>query len=303
MKQALPFNKLVFSGGGVWGVAYGGAAKALDEAGVFSKIEQVAGTSAGSIAALLTALKYTPTELRKIIANTPFASFAEDPQILDFLDTYGLFSSQPVAKWLTAQIQSAGANFNPPQSWTGDETFTDLAKVSDIGLRIFTTDLNTRSTVELSVAKTPTVRLVDAVRSSMSIPAFFQTFQFPGGVPNADSYVDGGVILDYAIDTYDGEGSPDEVLGLHLGELGITLPRTPLGKDDITTWVSLLYDALRRSQDEAVLANPADLKRTVQIPAAAIASAFNFFLDAEQVAALEASGYAATKKFLANWEG
>ncbi len=293
-----PFKKLVFSGGGVWGIAYGGAAKALDQAGVFAQIDGVAGTSAGSIAALLVALKYTPAQLQAIISATPFASFAEDPELFSFLDSYGLFSSQPVADWLVQQVEGAGGNFNPAQTLGAGLTFAQLAAISDVSMRVFASDLNTRSTQIFDADATPTVAVVDAVRASMSIPAFFQTFQFPGANPNGDSYVDGGVLLDYAIETFDREVDPATVLGLHLGLVSATLPRESLGKDDVTQWISLLFNSFLRSQDENLLTQPANLARTVQIPTANIVSAFNFFLSEQQIQQLETSGFDATQQFL-----
>src|SRR5215210_3318418 len=54
------FSNLVLEGGGVKGVAYPGAVQVLQGEEILPKIDKVAGTSAGSIAAALIALGYTP---------------------------------------------------------------------------------------------------------------------------------------------------------------------------------------------------------------------------------------------------
>jgi NTE family protein len=54
-----PWKNLVLEGGGIRGMAYSGAIKVLDEKGVLPQIEKVAGTSAGSIVALLISLGYS----------------------------------------------------------------------------------------------------------------------------------------------------------------------------------------------------------------------------------------------------
>ena len=63
-------RNLVFEGGGVKGIAYGGALKMLKKYGFLSHIEKVAGTSAGAITAVLLSIGYTVEELSKIISET-----------------------------------------------------------------------------------------------------------------------------------------------------------------------------------------------------------------------------------------
>ncbi|PGP40612.1 patatin, partial [Bacillus thuringiensis] len=48
-----PFRNLVFEGGGVKGVAFIGAIRALNDEEILPKIQRFGGTSAGAITALL----------------------------------------------------------------------------------------------------------------------------------------------------------------------------------------------------------------------------------------------------------
>ena len=54
-----PYKFMILEGGGVKGIAYGGAAAALESAGLLEEIEGYSGSSAGSQAAALLAVGYT----------------------------------------------------------------------------------------------------------------------------------------------------------------------------------------------------------------------------------------------------
>ena len=58
---------LALEGGGVKGVAFAGAARALEEAGLLQRFEGFAGTSAGSQAAALLAAGFTASELEEAL--------------------------------------------------------------------------------------------------------------------------------------------------------------------------------------------------------------------------------------------
>ncbi len=58
MKDHKNITNIAFEGGGVLGIAYGGALEILEKEKVAQDIENIAGTSAGSIVALMVALKY-----------------------------------------------------------------------------------------------------------------------------------------------------------------------------------------------------------------------------------------------------
>ena len=72
------YRNLVFEGGGVKGIAYGGALEKIDELNILSGITRVAGTSAGAIAASLLALGYDSRSFSKIISETKFNKFQDN---------------------------------------------------------------------------------------------------------------------------------------------------------------------------------------------------------------------------------
>jgi len=73
-------DALILSGGGAKGLAYSGLFETLEKQGKLRDIEFVAGTSAGSITALMAALGYSATEIRTIADKTPFARFFNESQ-------------------------------------------------------------------------------------------------------------------------------------------------------------------------------------------------------------------------------
>ena len=77
MSKILPTN-LVFSGGGVKGIAYLGVMQALYKLDFIKNIKNVAGASAGSITALLIALNYSLEEMTNLFNKLNIQVF-EDP--------------------------------------------------------------------------------------------------------------------------------------------------------------------------------------------------------------------------------
>ncbi len=64
------YRNLVFEGGGVKGIAYGGALSELESRNILSHIKRVAGTSAGAITAILLAVGFGYKDVTDIVANT-----------------------------------------------------------------------------------------------------------------------------------------------------------------------------------------------------------------------------------------
>jgi NTE family protein len=84
---------------------------------------------------------------------------------------------------------------------TPDATFKTLKEVGRPDLFVYGTNLSTTFGEVFSIEHTPTTRIADAVRISMSIPLFFAAFR------NArnDVYVDGGLLNNYPVKLFDRE--------------------------------------------------------------------------------------------------
>ena len=74
----VPYRWLVLEGGGVKGIAYGGAIRALEDAQLLDKVEGFSGTSAGSQAAALLAAGYSGAEMDRTLRELDFKKLLDD---------------------------------------------------------------------------------------------------------------------------------------------------------------------------------------------------------------------------------
>lgn len=223
-RQGRKIKNLVFEGGGIKGIAYAGAISVLEENNLLNQVENVAGASVGSIAALLVGLGYDSKTLLKIMNNLNFENLKDSKRYTilgktyDLLNYYGLYEGDVIKQWFEDEIRTALGN--------SEATFEDLHakilenKASNNCSRCFRemyfvgTNLSTRHYEIFSFYHTPKMKLSDAVRISLSIPMFFKAI--PYGEKN-DLYVDGGVLHNYPIDLFDaGREQNDETLGFRL---------------------------------------------------------------------------------------
>ena len=188
-------KNLVFEGGGVKGIAYGGALSALDEAGVLKNVRRVAGTSAGAITAVLLAVGYSSADLSKVVAGTDFNSFADDSagvlrDVSRLIHRYGVYKGSFFTEWIRDLIEE--------KTCVPQMTFAQLRDYS--GLELFLTGTNlTKNRVDIfSHETTPDMEIALAARISMGIPIYFQAVTL-----NGDIMVDGGVSYNYPLNLFD----------------------------------------------------------------------------------------------------
>ena len=222
LSSRYPFKNLVFQGGGVKSYVYHGVLRVLDEEGIISQIERVAGTSAGALQAMMLCFRldveqtidlYKTVDYAKIRAqnlneeNVQHKNWLLESPIerirsnLDIgnrlIHKYGLYSKDYLQDWLHRTI-AAYCNGN------GRATFADFQAC---GFRdLYTTSVNiTRHQAEIfSHETTPDVAVADAVVMSAAIPFFFEAIQFDGkSIGQGDFYIDGGALHNYPLTIFD----------------------------------------------------------------------------------------------------
>ena len=195
------FKNLVFEGGGVRGIAYGGALEVLDRMGILPKVSRVAGTSAGAINATLLALGTTSAQVSELIAKTNFKSFEDNgffiSNIIRVIRKYGWNKGDVFRQWMGEQIKA--------QTGTADFTFGDLNEEINGGnakgfrhLYVTITNLTQQKSEVLSHENVPKLPIKDAIRMSMSIPLYFAHVKKEEHV-----IVDGGTSYNYPINIFD----------------------------------------------------------------------------------------------------
>lgn len=299
--MSYPFKNIVFEGGGVKGVAYGGALEVLDQRGILNQIESAAGTSAGAITATMVALGYGADYVKNEMLNLDFKTFKDGNFFSDierFATQFGWYKGEVFLEFMQSQVQGAlgskAATFRDLNNarLQGDDKFKELYVVG--------TNLSARTDRVFSYALTPDIAIADAVRISMSYPMFFASRTLDG-----DVYVDGGVLRNYPLGLFDSKTqdpanpglylrSPNsETLGLHLGK--DVLQKHPI--TDLDQYAGSLFEAILAVQDVALMDNAGDVKRTVFINSLGI-QATDFDITPDQKQALIKQGHEATANYL-----
>jgi NTE family protein len=294
-----PYRNLVFEGGGVKGVAYGGALEVLEQSQITPQIERVAGTSAGAITATMVSLGYTAAEFIEIMMGLDFSKLEDGGDLTGIgrlVEHYGWFKGDYFLNLMQSYIAKKAGD--------GRATFGGLKAQGFKELYVFGTDLSRQAVQEFSHRTTPDVAVADAVRISMSIPFFFESRSYAGNV-----YCDGGVLNNYPISTFDDERTETdaatgrtilrrrpngETLGFHLDNLD---PQPPHPIDDLPRFAGSVFDALLDIQDILLKSNPGDELRTVFINDLGVKTT-DFQLSDQTKWDLIAQGRVATAKYL-----
>ena len=187
------FKNLVFEGGGVKGIAYGGALKIIDSMNILSGIERVAGTSAGAITACLLAVGYSADDVSKIVASTDFNSFKDKTwlpgNLCRFFRKYGYYIGDTFLDLLGKLIEAKTDN----KDFTFGDLERDKEKKGYKELFVVVTNLTKQKVQVLSHEHDKDLPIRIAVRMSMSIPLFFKAYNWKNNI-----MVDGGVSWQYA---------------------------------------------------------------------------------------------------------
>ena len=254
------YTNLVFEGGGVKGIAYAGALQVLAARGILTQIERVAGTSAGAITACLVSLKYTPEAITKTIKNLDFGSFDDSEWLLKKLHYYGLHPGDTFLTWIEQQIVGSGHGFQKTA------TFADFRQAGCLDLHVFSSDIYTHQAREFCFEKTPDVVVAEAVRASMSIPLYFNAWQFTNNNPDDHLYVDGGMVLNYPLTVFDVGHEPNQAtVGFRLEDIHQVKTPNKFGYGHWVQYVKNTFETLLQSQSIEYMRDPEQVSRSVVI--------------------------------------
>lgn len=321
----------VFEGGGVKGIAFAGAIKVAEEAGV-EEWKNVAGTSAGAIAACLLAAGYRAADLDRIL-TVDYRRFADyglgglPRGLLNSLWMRGLAPGRYFVKWLDEHLRASplGERLGGREPTFGDLARDDLpADVTDderrrahFRLRVIASDVTAGRMLALpqdiegfsltkggSPLAPDSLPLKLAVRMSMSFPFFYTPVTlWRDGRPHF--IVDGGVLSNFPVWLFDsGAGRtparPTWGFRVH-GGIGPGAP-TPHRPIRLPLWrlalAKAMFLAATEAWDRGAVAR-AQSVRIVDIPTGRI-STLNFALSGEDAAFLRWSGEESARRFFAS---
>lgn len=244
-------------GGGVRGLAYSGALEVLEQKGILQNIDNVAGSSAGSIAGLAVALGYSASEIDSILQNIKIGEFNDGGfffgTITRIKTEYGMYKGDALEAWIAQLIQNKTGN--------PDLTFKDLHEMhlmNNTFKDFFCMGTNiTEQRVQILSWKTfPNMELKTAVHISSCIPFYYKPVPLDSlgkevslkdTLSKYDLFVDGGMLCNYPINIFDScisGGNPltcknviynQQTLGLKL-ERGEQIKEFEKGKTDIAPY-------------------------------------------------------------------
>ncbi|MFT6896790.1 MAG: NTE family protein [Paraglaciecola sp.] len=173
----------IFSGGGTRLAAHIGVFDALQKLGL--GFQHLVGVSGGSIVAALYCTGMPLADIKTLALETNFKKF-KGFSLFRLLRQGGLSSGNSFEAWMDEQL--------------GGLTFADIDK----DLHILATDVNGGGPVVFNKVTSPTLKISQAVRFSMSIPLFFSFQSYKDHV-----LVDGAILSEDALyQDWAGDGTP-----------------------------------------------------------------------------------------------
>ncbi len=156
----------VFGGGGIRGLCYIGAVKALQEYNI--EVDAIAGSSVGAVFAVLYAVGYSYEEIKEMFLNFNLKMFM-DLNINFFDNDISLSKGEIFLDWLRDKIEKK------INGKTGTRVrFKDLEK----DLQIHALDINTNTPYIFSKANTPEEEVALAVRMSAGLPGLMKPISY-----------------------------------------------------------------------------------------------------------------------------
>lgn len=314
---------LVLAGGGVKGIALVGAVESLAAAGY--RFPRVAGSSAGAIVAALVAAGLPAERMATVVRSLDYRKFRDSggldrvPLVGAALSLWfedGVYEGSYLREWLGNELAALGV-----------ETFADLRDNDPGGdptrapdqryrLVVTATDVTRGLLLRLPWDYRPLFGLdpdrqlvVDAVRASASIPFFFEPVTLTDERSGqTDTLVDGGVLSNFPIDTFDRcDGQPPR-----WPTFGVTLdPALPTADAQLLPFsafpvprpvrlVEELVATVIVGHDQTALARPCTRDRVIRVDTDSI-SFVDFSLTSGQQELLYQNGQHAAEAFLARW--
>lgn len=310
---------LVFEGGGVKGIALVGALSALEERGF--EPQNVAGTSAGALVAVLLAAGYPADEMRDLLLDLDFGRFRDKgwedriPIIgtpLSLIKDQGVYEGEALLEYVRGLLAARDVRtFGDLARSSGSPRFRHRAQVIASDLTARRLLVLPRDAGRLGVEDADALEVALAVRMSAGLPFFYEPVRFRNPATGRDHLVvDGGILSNFPVWLFDSQGVPEwPTFGLMLVE---SEPRKPVSEridppdppvnrvEAVVDYVRALVETMLEARDRLYI-ETADFARTIPIPTLGVRTA-DLDLSPERRLALYEAGRAAAEEFLETWD-
>lgn len=236
---------LVLSGGGIMGFRFLGALMEHVRRGNvdLSRIRSIYGTSAGAmLAVVLTLFAKRSEEIEPLVASISLSQHVQKWSLSTLLELYskkGLFSADLVEHILAPFFSACGISSRT--------SLVELYLYSNVDVHLFTFEINTFQTVELSHRTHPNLSVVTAVAMSCALPCVFSPVFWNDGC-----YIDGGMFANFPVFAClrDHPRSLQRILGVVCDTEWKLQNRTISAEDNlIEYWTSFAINALNHMQN------------------------------------------------------
>lgn len=160
----------IFGGGGIRGISYCGAYKALLENNI--KLTGCAGSSIGAVFASLIAFGYSYEEVYEIMSKTGFEMFIDIN--IDFKKDLAISKGKIFYEWMKEQLERKYYGEIYEKDKMSPVKFCDIKN----NLVIYSVDLTNLKFQEFSCKKTPDFEIAQAIRASVSMPGLFTPLEY-----------------------------------------------------------------------------------------------------------------------------
>jgi predicted acylesterase/phospholipase RssA len=262
---------LIMKGGGVKGLAFAGAMLELEN---YFTFDVFAGSSAGSIAALLFAADYSPSDLSTELKELDFSTFKDASRtkaFVNFIRKRGLYSADTLTEWIGGRLKTKLKSTTEIRMKDLPSRAVVYASSPKLGLLTFDTKGDRQETLAAFAA-----------RCSASIPYYFIRQSVDG-----ESVYDGGLRENFPFERFLQENYGKPTIGLYL----TSAPRrSRLVLGDIIEAMTNADDpnTIRKYSDKIVPIDPSPIKTT------------DFDLTEREKELLILAGRAAAQRYLLN---
>lgn len=188
-------DTLAVSGGGAKLVAALGTLNYLEEKGILKNIKKYAGTSAGAIVSTLLVMNYSPKEIKDTVfsKNSTLVKESYFKVVFNILRSYGIYSGDKTYSYFESLFEAKG--------FSKSITFKQLYDKTDKTLTIVGTSLSEQDTFYFNHHTQPDMKVIDALRISISIPIYFTCVEYTFN-SKVHILVDGGLLENFPLHYY-----------------------------------------------------------------------------------------------------
>jgi NTE family protein len=308
---------LVLEGGGVKGIALVGAIEVLEEHGY--RFHRIAGTSAGAIVAALVAAGMKGADMVKVMRQVDYGRF-RDRSLLDRLGPpgkvaslvfeRGIYEGRYLTTWLGEQLAAQGVRTFGDVKLRDEGADPGLLPDHRYRLVVMASDVSNGWLVRLPWnydrygCEADDVRIVDAVRASMSIPFFYEPVRLRDHTTGQDvCLVDGGMLSNFPIEVFDRHDRRPRwpTFGIKLSarrDAALGCEYKTGGLLDLTR---ALVGTMTSFHDRLHIDDPSVISRTIFVDTMKV-KAIDFDLTQDMAEQLYQNGRTAAETFLETWD-